>query len=67
MAMRGGIIARGEAKESFITAQVIRKDGTIEDRGVVSYWNKNWAKHYAVNAWILMKDAWRGIKGRVRS
>ena len=33
--------AHGGIKQVTIEAVVIRADGTVEDRGVVSYWHKN--------------------------
>ncbi len=30
--------------ESSVSAKVIRKDGKVEDLGVVSYWSKSWIK-----------------------
>ena len=39
--------AKGEVKEASIAAVVIRKDGSREDRGVVSYWHKNPLKRLA--------------------
>ena len=30
--------------ESSVSAKVIRKDGKVEDLGVVSYWHKSWIK-----------------------
>lgn len=33
--------AKQEMREASISAVVIRKDGTREDLGVVSYWHKN--------------------------
>ena len=30
--------------ESSISAKVIRKDGSVEDLGEISYWSKSWRK-----------------------
>jgi hypothetical protein len=35
------IAAKAKVQEASIAAVVIRADGTREDLGVVSYWNKN--------------------------
>jgi hypothetical protein len=34
--------ADAPVQEASISAVVIRADGTKEDLGVISYWNKNW-------------------------
>jgi len=34
-------VARQKMKEASIAAVVIRADGTREDLGVISYWNRN--------------------------
>jgi len=29
------------AKEASISARIIRADGTVEDQGIIAYWNSN--------------------------
>lgn len=60
MATYGGLVARGEVREQSISAVVTRADGTIENRGVISYYSKNPIKHWAVNAWIKAKEIYHG-------
>jgi hypothetical protein len=38
--------AKTHVGEASISAVVIRADGTREDLGVVSYWNKSWARRW---------------------
>jgi hypothetical protein len=33
--------ARGQTDEMVLEARVIRADGTVEDLGVIAYWNRN--------------------------
>lgn len=39
--MNGALLAKSKAKESFISAVVMRADGTTEDLGVIAYWHRN--------------------------
>jgi len=45
--------ANSQIKQATIEAVVIRKDGTREDLGVVSYWHKNPLKR------LLWRLGWR--------
>jgi hypothetical protein len=38
---------QGGAKEATIRARIIRADGTVEDMGIVAYWNANPLKRLA--------------------
>lgn len=51
------VLAEQKAKESSISIQVIRKNGDVEDHGVVSYWHRNPMKRWA---WRLRR--WLGYK-----
>ena len=44
------------AREGSIEAIVTRADGSVENLGVVSYYSRNPIKHWAVNAWIRIKE-----------
>lgn len=39
-----------------LNAVVTRANGTVEDLGIISYWHRNAFKHYAVNAYIKVRD-----------
>lgn len=41
MAISGGLLTHGKARESQISAVVTRADGSVERLGVVAYWHKN--------------------------
>jgi len=48
--------AKSQIKEASIAAVVIRADGTVEDLGVVSYWNRNPLRRliWKVKRWRLL-------------
>ena len=60
MAMGGGILTRGKAKSSSISAVITRADGTIENLGIVAYWHRNPLKRLLVNLYIWIKDKKHG-------
>lgn len=35
------------AKEASISARIVRADGSVEDKGVIAYWNSNPLKRIA--------------------
>lgn len=41
MTISGGFLTNTDAKESRITARIIRANGTVEDLGEIAYWHKN--------------------------
>jgi len=59
MAVSGGLIASGKAREARVEATVIRADGRVESLGVISYWHVNPLRRWAVNGWIILKRAFR--------
>jgi len=54
---------RGQAKESSISAVVVRADGSIENLGMIAYWSRNPVKRWAVSYLIKLKER---INGRSR-
>ena len=54
MAIHGGMLVNGKAKESEIRAVVTRADGTVEDLGVVAYWHRNPLRRWAweIKHWL---------------
>lgn len=46
---------RGGAREASISAVVTRADGTVEDLGVISYWNKSPFKRLAWHLGVLLR------------
>ena len=52
----GGFLARAKARQASLTAVVIRADGRREDLGLISYWHRNPLIHWAVNAYIKIKE-----------
>lgn len=54
-----GVDIRRKIKSSSIEAVVIRADGRVEPLGMVAYHSRNPIKHFAVNAWLYVKDRWR--------
>lgn len=57
--MREQFISKEPIKESTISAVIIRKDGTREDLGVVSYYNSNPFKRLWFNIKKLTKQIYR--------
>ncbi len=55
--MKGNLIAQSKVKEASISMRVVRKDGTIEDLGVVSHYSRNPAKRLLMAIWIWAKRA----------
>lgn len=51
-----------KVKDGAIYATVTRADGRVENLSVVSFYSRNWIKHYAVNAWIFVRDKWRAFR-----
>lgn len=51
---------RGQAREVSIRAVVHRADGTIEDRGVVSYWHRNPLRRLAYRLGVSLRRVLRG-------
>lgn len=51
--------APADVGEASISAVVTRADGTVENLGVISYYNKNPVIHKMVNMWIKYKEAKR--------
>lgn len=51
MTISGGFLTNTDAKESRITARIIRVDGTVEDLGEIAYWHKNpvrvWLRNFS--------------------
>lgn len=48
------------ASAQAIRIRIIRADGRVEDRGLVSYWHKNPILNLVVNAYICAKNLyWR--------
>lgn len=60
-------MAKGKVKMASVDAVVIRKDGTREDHGTVSYWHRNplrrWAWH--LGQWLRGRRA--GKVGKAHS
>lgn len=50
------VSARLPAKQTSIHAVVTRKDGTVENLGLISYWHRNPIINWVVNAYIRLKD-----------
>lgn len=44
-----GMGAKSDVKQGQIEAVIIRADGTRENLGVISYYNKNWFKMFLWN------------------
>lgn len=53
------IVSKAKAKHASIHAVVTRADGRVENLGVISYYHRNPLIHYAVNAWIKLKELFR--------
>jgi hypothetical protein len=49
-------LARSETRSMALRAVVIRVDGRTENLGLISFKHKNPFIHYAVNAYIRLKD-----------
>ena len=47
-------------KYSSIRAVVTRADGTVENLGLISFKHRNLIIHWAVNAYIRLKDFYHG-------
>jgi hypothetical protein len=47
MAIGGGILTNGKAREATISAVITRADGSVEQLGVVAYWHKNPLRRWA--------------------
>lgn len=58
--MHGDLIAREKVADASIRAVVTRADGSTKDYGIISYYSRNWIKHYSVNAWIKLKELCNG-------
>jgi hypothetical protein len=50
------VLAKHRAREGSVRITVIRKNGTVEDLGVVAYWHRNPLKRLA---WRVRK--WLGL------
>lgn len=59
--MSGSITVNVPAKKSAIRAVVIRKDGRVEDLGVVSYWHQNPAMRAGWLVFKALRAAWRRV------
>lgn len=53
------VMAFPKIKTMSVYAEVIRADGSKENRGIVSYRSQNLFKHYSVNLYIKLKDLFR--------
>jgi hypothetical protein len=47
---------QAKARRCSIRAVVTRADGTVEDLGLISFSHRNLFIHYAVNAYIRLKE-----------
>lgn len=56
--------SRGGVRQQALRIKVIRKDGTIEDHGLVAFRHKNFFINFVVNLWIGFK-AWQRRKRNI--
>jgi len=54
-------VAGRKTRYASISAEVVRKDGTRRNIGVVSFTHANPLIHYPMQAWIRVKRRWMGI------
>lgn len=60
--MTGTLRVSAPAKESRLRAVVTRADGTREDYGLISYYDRNPLKRLAWQCYRMPRDAWRRLR-----
>jgi hypothetical protein len=62
MSISGGLVNNLKPKKVELSAVVTRADGSVEDRGVIAFYDRNPLKNVAVNIWLPIKRLLKGYK-----
>lgn len=59
MSIKGGLITDSKARKASVYAVVTRADGTVENRGLISYYHRNPLLRWPVNLWLSVKKLFK--------